>query len=133
MATPTDPIADVLTRIRNASRAKKAGVTIPGSKLALRLTEILKREGFIENYKGVEEGAKRSIRIHLKYREGKRPAIQSLVRSSKPGLRCYVGYRKIPRILGGLGLSILSTSKGVLSDRQARAEKVGGELICHVW
>lgn len=108
-------------------------MTTPASKLNVRITEILKEEGFIENFKVAEEGIKKVIRIHLKYASGKKPVIQSLVRISKPGLRHYVGTQKIPRVLGGLGVSILSTSKGVMSDRKARAEKVGGELLCKVW
>ena len=132
MATPTDTIADFLTRVRNASSARKPNVTTPGSKLLVRVAEILKEEGFIENFKPVEDGCKKSIRIHLKYLN-KKPVIQSLVRMSTPGLRRYVGHQEIPRVLGGLGVSILSTSKGIMSDRKARSEKLGGELLCQVW
>ena len=133
MAVPTDSIADFLTQLRNAARAGKAMVTIPGSKLTLKIADILKRESFIENFKLMEEKGKRSIRIHLKYVKGKQPAIQSLIRVSKPGLRQYVGCQEIPRVLGGLGVAILSTSKGVMTDREARTQKVGGELLCKVW
>ena len=133
MAVPTDPIADFLTQIRNALRAGKARVTIPASKLTLRLAEILKEEGFIENFKALDEGVKRLVRIHLRYQNRKQPAIQSLVRVSKPGLRQYVNCQEIPRVLGGLGVAIISTSKGVITDREARKQKVGGELICKVW
>ena len=133
MSVPTDPIADFLTRIRNASSAKKESVTVPGSKMLSRLTEILKEEGFIENFKMVEEGSRKLIRIHLRYLKGKKPAIQTLRRLSTPGLRRYVATDGIPRVLGGLGISIISTSRGVMSDRKARQEKVGGELICQVW
>lgn len=133
MAVPTDPIADFLTRIRNASRTAKSRVTVPGSKVTLRITELLKQEGYIESFKWVEEGFRKSIRIHLKYRSPKKSAIQSLLRVSKPGLRCYVETDKIPRVLGGLGMSILSTSKGMMTDRQAREAGVGGELLCQVW
>ena len=133
MAVPTDFIADFLTQIRNAARAGKAMITVPGSKLTARIAEILKREGFIENFKPVDEGSKKMVRIHLKYLSGKQPAIQALVRVSKPGLRHYVGSQKIPRVLGGLGVAILSTSKGVMTDREARSAKLGGELICKVW
>ena len=133
MGAPTDPIADFLTQIRNAARAGKPSVTVPGSKQSLRLTEILKQEGFVDNFKLVEEKTKKFIRIHLKYVKGKQAAIQSVVRVSKPGLRQYVGYGKIPRVLGGLGVAIVSTSKGIMTDRQARTQKVGGELICKVW
>ena len=133
MGVPTDRIADFLTQIRNASRSQKASVTVPGSKLALRITEILKREGFIESFKPVEDKTKQVVRIHLKYGKDKRSAIQSLVRVSKPGLRYYFGYREVPRVLGGLGVAILSTSKGVMTDREARTQKIGGELLCKVW
>lgn len=134
MGAPTDPIADFLTQIRNASRAGKASVTIPGSKLTHRIAAILKQEGFIENFKLVEEGTiRRSVRIHLKYAKGKQSVIQSLVRVSKPGLRQYVNCQEIPRVLGGIGVAILSTSKGVMTDREARTQKVGGELLCKVW
>ena len=108
-------------------------MTVPASKLTLRIAEILKREGFIENFKPVEERAKRFVRIHFKYVKGKQPVIQALVRVSKPGLRQYVSCKKIPRVLGGFGLAILSTSKGVMTDREARAQQVGGELLCQVW
>ncbi|OGW80133.1 MAG: 30S ribosomal protein S8 [Omnitrophica bacterium RIFCSPLOWO2_12_FULL_44_17] len=132
MAVPTDTIADYLTRIRNAARGLKEKVTVPGSKMKIRLTEILKEEGYIEQFKCVEEGPKKAIRIHLKYKKGK-PVIQHIVRCSKPGLRTYVDHTKIQKVLGGLGLSILSTSKGVITGKQARAEGIGGELICKVW
>ena len=133
MAVPTDFIADFLTQIRNAARAGKITITVPGSKLTARIAEILKREGFVENFKLVEEGSKKMIRIHLKYVRGKQSAIQSLVRISKPGLRHYVGSAEVPRVLGGLGVAILSTSKGIMTDREARSAKIGGELICKVW
>ena len=133
MAVPTDPIADFLTRIRNASRAHKLKVTVPGSKLVLRITELLKQEGYVDNFKWIEEGSRKSIRIHLKYRVGKKPVIQSLLRMSRPGLRYYVGKEEIHRVLGGLGMSILSTSRGVITDRQARQAGVGGGLLCQVW
>ena len=133
MGAPTDPISDFLTQIRNASRAGKTNITLPGSKLTLKIAVILKQEGFIENYKLIEEGVKKLIRIHLKYVKGKQSAIQSLIRVSKPGLRHYVNCEEIPRVLGGLGVAILSTSKGVMTDREARAQKMGGELLCKVW
>ena len=133
MGVSTDPIADFLTQIRNAAKTAKQTVTVPGSKLTVRLAEILKQEGFIENFKVIEEGAKKFIRIHLKYVKGKQSAIQSLVRISKPGIRHYVNCEEVPRVLGGLGIAIVSTSKGIMTDRQARSQKVGGELICKVW
>ena len=133
MAVPTDPIADFLTQLRNAMHAGKASVTARGSRLTLKIAEILKKENFVENFKLIEDKGKRSIRVHLKYAKGKQPAIQSLVRVSKSGLRQYFGYEDIPRVLGGLGVAILSTSKGVMTDREARTQKVGGELLCKVW
>ena len=133
MSISTDPIADFLTQIRNSMRAGKQMVTVPGSKMTSRLSEILKQEGFIDNFKVIEDGKKKSIRIHLKYLKPKKPAIQSVIRISKPGLRRYVGCEDIPRVLGGLGFAIVSTSKGVMTDKQARAAKIGGELICKVW
>jgi len=133
MGSITDPIADYLSQIRNASRAAKEHVTLRGSNMTIRMTEILKKEGFIDNFKVIENGPHKSIRVHLKYRRDKKPAIQSLVRISKPGLRHYVGTGEIPRVLGGLGMAILSTSQGLMTDREARRGKVGGELLCKVW
>jgi small subunit ribosomal protein S8 len=130
----TDPIANYLTQIRNASRALKENVTIArGSKITVQITEILKQEGFIKNFKVIQDGPKKSIRIHLKYLKGKKPAMESLIRISKPGLRRYVACEEIPKVIGGLGISILSTSNGILSDRKARKQKMGGELLCTVW
>ncbi|MBI3316832.1 MAG: 30S ribosomal protein S8 [Candidatus Omnitrophica bacterium] len=129
----TDFIADFLTVIRNASRAHLEKVTVPASNAAVKIAEILKEEGFIENVKVFSEGKRRFIRIHLKYIRGKKPAIQGLKRVSRPGLRSYVGCTKIPRVQGGLGIAIVSTSKGILTDRKARESKIGGELICTVW
>lgn len=133
MGAPTDPVADFLTQIRNASCAGKASVTTPTSKLTYKIAALLKQEGFIENFKLIEEGTKRLVRIHLKYIKGKQPVIQSLIRISKPGLRHYVNCQEIPRVLGGIGVAILSTSKGIMTDREARTQKVGGELLCKVW
>ena len=129
----SDSIGDFLTVIRNASRASKEKVTVPISNLTLKLAEILKREGFIENYKLVEEPPKKFLRVHLRYVRGKSPAIRAILRVSKPGLRRYVNRHDVPKVLGGLGLAILSTSRGVMTDREARQEKVGGELLCKVW
>ncbi len=129
----TDFVADFLTVIRNASKAKKEKVTVPASKMTARIAELLKEEGFIENTKPFSEGNKRFLRIHLKYVRDKRAAIQGLRRISKPGLRTYVGYEEIPRIQGGLGVAIVSTSKGLMTDREARKNKSGGELVCTVW
>ena len=133
MSSSTDFIADFLTIVRNASRARKEKVTARSSGLAARLAEILKEEGFIGSYKVFAEGEKRFIRMHLKYLRGRQPVIQGIQRVSKPGRRIYVGCDEIPKVLGGLGVSVVSTSKGVLVDREARKARVGGELICRVW
>lgn len=129
----TDFVADFLTIVRNANKAHKEKVTAPASNLTLKIAEILKEEGFVENVKPFTESNKRFVRIHLKYVQGKKPAIQGLRRISKPGRRFYLGVEEVPRVQGGLGVAIVSTSKGVLTDRQARKEKVGGELLCTVW
>ena len=128
----TDFVADFLTVVRNASRAHKEKVTVPASNMTTRIAEILKEEGFVESLKSFSEGSKRFIRIHLKYVR-KKPAIQGLKRISKPGRRVYVGNEEVPRVQGGLGVAIVSTSKGLLTDHQARKTKVGGELLCAVW
>lgn len=129
----TDFIGDFLTVVRNASKARKGKVTVHASNLSVRIAEILKEEGFVENVKVFTEGKKRFIRLHLKYVHGRKPAIQGLKRISTPGRRWYVASEEIPRVQGGLGLSIVSTSKGVLADTKARQLKVGGELLCKVW
>ncbi len=129
----TDFVGDFLTRIRNASRAHKDKVTARSSVLTLKIAEILKQEGFIDNFKPFNEGPKNFVRVHLKYMRGKQPALQGLARVSKPGRRVYVGSEEIPRVVGGLGISVVSTSQGVLVDRDARKNKVGGELLCKVW
>jgi len=133
MGNSTDFIADFLTVIRNASRARKDKVTARTSGLTGRLAEILKEEGFIENFKLFNEGEKNFVRMHLKYLRGKHPVIQGIRRVSKPGRRIYVGCEEIPKVLGGLGISVLSTSKGILVDREAKKARLGGELICRVW
>lgn len=129
----SDFIADFITVIRNASSAGLDKVTIPSSKTTLKIAEILQKEGFIESVKDFSEGNKFFVRIHLKYVQGKQPAIQGLKRISTPGLRHYSGADKITRVRGGLGVAILSTSKGVMTDRDARSQKVGGEILCTVW
>jgi small subunit ribosomal protein S8 len=133
MASSTDFIADFLTMIRNASRAKKDNVTTRSSNTAARLAEILKKEGFIGNFKLINEGQKRFLRMQLRYIRGKQPAIQGIQRVSKPGRRVYVGCDDIPRVLGGLGVAVISTSKGVMVDREARKSRVGGEFLCKIW
>ena len=133
MATTTDFIGDFLTHIRNASRAGKEKTAMPTSQMTLRLAEILKQEGFIDNYKAFSEGSKNFVRIHLKYIRGRQPAIQGIQRVSRPGRRVYIGCEEIPRVVGGLGISVVSTSKGMLVDREAKLARMGGELICKVW
>ena len=128
-----DFIGDFLTMIRNASRARHEKITLPSSKLTVRLAQILKDEGFIESSKVFSEGKKQFVRVHLKYLRGKKPAIQGIKRVSKPGQRWYLGHKEIPRVQGGLGVAIVSTSRGVLTDRDARHARIGGELICTVW
>lgn len=129
----TDPIADMLTRIRNANSVKHESVDIPSSKLKVELARILKEEGFIREYKVIDDGKQGTLRVYLKYTAQKGQVIQGLKRISKPGLRVYANKDEVPRVLGGLGLAILSTSKGVLTDKDARKEGVGGEVICYVW
>lgn len=128
-----DPIADFLTRIRNAILAKHESTDIPPSKLKWRLAEILKEEGYIANLQLVEDGLRKAIRIFLKYDAGERSALQGLKRISKPGRRVYVPVDQLPRVLDGLGVAILSTSRGVLPDRECRQRNVGGEVLCHIW
>ena len=131
----TDPIADMLTRIRNAVQVHHDSITLPHSKMKLALARILKEEGFIRDFDlpRVPAQVHPTIRLHLSYREGKQSAISGLKRVSKPGLRVYVGRGEIPRVYGGIGLAILSTSKGVMAGRRAWREGVGGELLCYVW
>lgn len=129
----TDFIGDFLTMIRNGSRARKEKLTAPTSRVTTQIAQLLKEEGFIENYKCFSEGEKNYIRIHLKYMRGRQAAIQGIRRVSKPGRRIYVGAKEVPRVLGGLGVSMVSTSKGILVDREAKKTGVGGELICKVW
>jgi len=130
----TDPIADYLTRVRNAIKAKHRVVEIPASNLKKEITKILFEKGYILNYKFVEEGPQGSIKIALKYDPvNKVNAIKTLKRISTPGLRRYVGYKDMPRVLNGLGIAVLSTSKGVMTDKEARDLKIGGEVLCFVY
>ncbi len=128
----TDPIADYLTRIRNAQMAGHRVVEIPGSSIKVEMTKILEEKGYILSHKFVKDGDKSVLKIALKYNHNT-PAIRSLVRVSTPGLRKYAGAAELPRVLNGLGLAILSTSKGILSDKEARKENVGGEVLCYVY
>ncbi len=129
----TDPIADMLTRVRNAVRNRSKSVDCPSSKMKEGIAEVLKEEGFIEDYRVAEAGAKKTLRVYLKYGEDGERVINAIERMSKPGRRVYRGAKEIPRVLDGLGISILSTQGGVMSDRKCRQLNVGGELLCRVW
>jgi small subunit ribosomal protein S8 len=129
----SDPIADMLTRIRNASRAEHEKVDIPSSKLKVRVAEILKDEGFIKNFRVLDDSKQGVLRVYLKYGPGNEKIISGLVRVSTPGRRVYVGHTDIPSILGGMGVAVISTSRGVVTDREARKQKVGGEVLAYVW
>ena len=129
----TDPVADMLTRIRNANTAKHESVDVPASNLKKAIAKILLDEGYIKSYEVVEDGTQGVIRIQLKYLAGKEKVISGLHRVSKPGLRVYAGADELPRVLKGLGIAIISTSKGVMTDKTARANHVGGEVLAFVW
>ncbi len=129
----TDPIADMLTRIRNANSQKHESVDVPNSKMKKAIAEILLDEGFIKSFNIIDDGAQGTIRIALKYGPGKEQVITGLRRVSKPGLRVYAGADELPRVLKGLGVAVISTSKGVMTDKQARAEHIGGEVLAFVW
>ena len=129
----TDPVADLLTRIRNASRAEHEKVDIPVSKLKLRVVEVLKSEGFIKSFRVIEESKPGTLRVYLKYGPANEKIISGLVRVSKPGRRIYVSRDKIPSVLGGMGVAILSTSRGVMTDREVRKQGLGGEVLAYVW
>lgn len=129
----SDPIADMLTRIRNASMAGQEAVEMPRSNLKNDIARILKREGYIVDYTTEGQGGKKTLRLYLKYGYDQEPVIKGVQRVSRPGLRQYVGSDKVPRVLGGMGVAILSTSHGVLTDRDARSKRIGGEVLCHVW
>jgi small subunit ribosomal protein S8 len=128
----SDPIADMLTRIRNAIMARHDFVLVPSSKVKIAISKILKGEGFIEDYEILRDKSYRTIKIYLKY-DNNKPVIYGLERISKPGLRVYVGKKEIPRVYGGLGIAIVSTAKGVVTGQQAWRQGVGGELLCYVW
>ena len=129
----TDPIADMLTRIRNAVAVRHDTVSAPGSNPKLTLARIMKSEGFIDDFEILRSGAQRTLRIRLKYRDKKESAISGLKRVSKPGLRRYVGSKEIPHIYGGMGVAIISTSQGVMTGSEARRRGIGGEFICYLW
>ena len=129
----TDPIADMLTRIRNANSARHLSVDIPASNLKKSIAEILLEEGYIKNYQIIDDGKQGIIRVSLKYAENKQRVISGIKRISKPGLRVYAGKDELPRVLRGLGIAIVSTSKGIMTDKKARKENVGGEVLAYIW
>lgn len=131
--TVSDPIADMLTRIRNAIMARHDFVLVPSSKMKLSIARILKKEGFVADYEVLKGKPHRMIKLYLKYDDNNQPILSGLERVSKPGLRVYVEQKEIPRIYGGLGLAILSTSSGVMTGKQAWRQGIGGELLCYVW
>ena len=129
----TDPIADMLTRIRNAVAVRHDVVLMPGSNAKVALARIMKEEGFIDDFEILRNGVRRALRLRLKYRDKKEPAVAGLKRVSKPGLRVYVGKHQIPRLYGGLGVAIISTSQGVMTGSQAWRKGIGGEFLCYLW
>lgn len=129
----TDPVADFLARIRNAHKARHQKLDVPASKLKLEIARILKEEGYITNFKATDEEGKKVLRVYLKYGSNNEAAISEINRVSRPGCRVYVGRNEINRVLGGLGINILTTPKGVMTGRQARKEGVGGEVLCEVY
>ena len=129
----TDPVANCLTKIRNASRARHPHTEVVASKLTTRVLDILKHEGFIRSYKPVGQPPKQSVKVYLKYGPDRTPAIAELRRISTPGKRRYCGVDKLPKVLSGLGRVILTTSKGVMTDEEARRQRIGGEVMCYVW
>jgi small subunit ribosomal protein S8 len=128
-----DPIADMLTRIRNAVQAGLETVGMPTSKMRQEIARILKQEGFIQDFATDKTAARPELKIYLKYDSGRKPIIRGIRRISKPGLRRYVGADEAPKVVGGMGIAILSTSRGILTDREARATRAGGEVLCYVW
>ncbi|WP_031497886.1 30S ribosomal protein S8 [Bryobacter aggregatus] len=129
----TDPIADMLTRVRNALKSRHSKVDVPSSKLKLEIARILKDEGYILNFKLAEEGVKKTIKIYLKYTPSNDSVISQLQRISRPGCRVYVGSKEVPKVLGGLGINILTTPQGVMTGKSARKANVGGEVLCQIY
>lgn len=129
----TDPIADMLTRIRNANRVYKDSVDIPYSKVKQSILDLLKAEGFIKNYEVLESDGHRMLRVFLKYGPNREHVITGVRRISKPGLRVYVKSHEVPKVLGGLGIAVISTPRGLMTDRDARQQGIGGEVVCYVW
>ena len=131
--TVTDPVADLLTRIRNANSAKHDFVEVPASKLNMEILKILQGEGFIRNFESIQDRQFPTVKVALKYGPKQEMILSNLKRISKPGLRVYAKHKKVPRVLRGLGVAIISTSRGVMTDREARKLGIGGEVLCHVW
>ena len=129
----TDPIADMLTRVRNAAQARHATVDVPFSKMKLALAKIMEQEGFVTGFEIAEQGNRKVLRLQLKYDSDRRPVLTGLRRVSRPGLRVYAGMHDIPRILGGLGTVVVSTNRGIMTGREARRRHLGGELIAEIW
>ena len=129
----TDPVADMLTRIRNANIVRRHQVDVPGSKLKRAVAQVLRDEGFIDGIQVVEDGPGQLLRLTLKYGAERKRVITGLRRISRPGRRVYAGKQEVPRVLGGLGVAVLSTSRGIMTDKQARREGVGGEVLCYIW
>ncbi len=129
----SDPISDFLTNIRNAVQVRKETIDIPASKLAATILEIFKNDGYIEDFRSLKNNVQGTLKVYLKYEKNKKPSIIGIKRVSRPGLRVYVRRDRIPRVLNGLGTAILTTSKGIMNDRDARKNKVGGEVVCYIW
>jgi len=129
----TDPISDLLTRIRNAAAVRHDRADVPASKMKLEIAKILKQEGYIRTFKMIEEGPQGTLRIYLKYADDGEPVIHGIRRVSKPGLRIYRGAQDLPKVRSGLGVAVISTNRGVVTDEQARSLQVGGEVLCEVW
>ena len=129
----TDPISDLLTRIRNATSVRHDRTDVPASKMKLEIAKILKQEGYIRTFKMIEEGPQGTIRIYLKYADDGEPVIHGIRRVSKPGLRVYRGVSELPKVRNGLGVAVISTNRGIVTDEQARGLQVGGEILCEVW
>ena len=129
----SDPVADMLTRIRNGLAARHTKVDVPASRLKGEIARILREEGYVANFKLAEEGSRKLIRIYLKYTAANEPVISQIERVSRPGSRVYVGSQEIPRVLGGMGINILTTPRGVMTGRNAKKEGLGGEILCQVW
>jgi small subunit ribosomal protein S8 len=133
MAMVSDPIADMLARIRNGALAEHEKVDVPASRIKVRIAEILREEGFVKNFRLIEDSRQGVLRVYLKYGPGQERVITGLKRVSKPGRRLYVSADHVPSVLGGMGVAILSTSRGVMTDRESRRVRVGGEVLCYVW